>query len=334
MDILLKEDFDLTQSKIALGFELSKANVSADPLSETGQYNLLKDHISASPIESVSAEIYEVKDFLSGEECQLLIDQIKSTLRPSTIATSGEYDHSYRTSSTCDLGNLNNPYVDEINRRICNFIGIDPSYGETLQGQHYLEGQEFKEHTDYFEGSQLLEHDNGRGQRTYTFMIYLNDVGENDGAFGFLPVRPDYYDEVENAKKSSKVIGKSGLGILSRIDWWHTATANLGNNDREMIRLSITKNMYHQAIQETEQYIKLREYFKNKGVFLNFMFGGNRKWYKNVQQPKQEEINNISFSTPPLNYSFSKSYKQIIKNKIRQMLNIAVSSDNCVTTKR
>ncbi len=150
-------------------------------------------------------------------------------------------------------------------------------------------------------------------------MIYLNDVGENDGAFGFLPVRPDYYDEVENAKKSSKVIGKSGLGILSRIDWWHTATANLGNNDREMIRLSITKNMYHQAIQETEQYIKLREYFKNKDVFLNFMFGGNRKWYKNVQQPKQEEINNISFSTPPLNYSFSKSYKQIIKNKIKSL---------------
>ena len=139
---------------------------------------LSKDHISASPIESVSAEIYEVRDFLSAEECQLLIDQIKSTLRPSTIATSGEYDHSYRTSSTCDLGNINNPYVDEINRRICNFIGIDPSYGETLQGQHYLEGQEFKEHTDYFEGSQLLEHDNGRGQRTYTFMIYLNDVNK------------------------------------------------------------------------------------------------------------------------------------------------------------
>jgi len=178
LDILLKEDFDLTQSKIALGFELSKANISADPLSETGQYNLSKDHISASPIESVSAEIYEVSDFLSAEECQLLIDQIKSTLRPSTIATSGEYDHSYRTSSTCDLGNINNPYVDEINRRICNFIGIDPSYGETLQGQHYLEGQEFKEHTDYFEGSQLLEHDNGRGQRTYTFMIYLNDVNK------------------------------------------------------------------------------------------------------------------------------------------------------------
>ena len=117
LDILLKEDFDLTQSKIALGFELSKANISADPLSETGQYNLSKDHISASPIESVSAEIYEVRDFLSAEECQLLIDQIKSTLRPSTIATSGEYDHSYRTSSTCDLGNINNPYVDEINRR-------------------------------------------------------------------------------------------------------------------------------------------------------------------------------------------------------------------------
>ena len=30
LDILLKENFDLTQSKIALGFELSKAKKSAD----------------------------------------------------------------------------------------------------------------------------------------------------------------------------------------------------------------------------------------------------------------------------------------------------------------
>jgi prolyl 4-hydroxylase len=29
-----------------------------------------------------------------------------------------------------------------------------------------------------FEGSQLIDHDKGMGQRTYTFMIYLNEVKE------------------------------------------------------------------------------------------------------------------------------------------------------------
>ena len=114
----------------------------------------------------------------SPKECEELIDEIKSELRPSTIATSGEFDSTYRTSSTCDLGNKNRPFLKEIDRRISDFIGIDTSYGETLQGQHYLKQQEFKAHTDYFEGNQLLEHDNGRGQRTYTFMIYLNEVEE------------------------------------------------------------------------------------------------------------------------------------------------------------
>ena len=107
----------------------------------------------------VDAEIYTIKDFLSHKECSLLIEKIKNKLRPSTIASSGEYDKTYRTSSTCDLGNIQDSFLKTIDEKICNFIGIDPSHGETLQGQHYLETQEFKEHTDYFEGSQLIDHD-------------------------------------------------------------------------------------------------------------------------------------------------------------------------------
>ena len=177
LETLLKEGFSKSQSKIALGLDLS-----ADDLVEVKQsQEEVKEYsanylISAERIPNVSAEIYEVESFLSPNECEELIDEIKSELRPSTIATSGEFDSTYRTSSTCDLGNKNNPFLKEIDRRISDFIGIETSYGETLQGQHYLKKQEFKAHTDYFEGNQLLEHDNGRGQRTYTFMIYLNEV--------------------------------------------------------------------------------------------------------------------------------------------------------------
>ena len=96
-------------------------------------------------------------------------------MRPSTIASSGEYDATFRTSSTCDLGYIENDFLKNIDNKICELVGIESSYGETLQGQHYLIGQEFKAHTDYFEGSQLVEHDKGRGQRTYTVMIYLNE---------------------------------------------------------------------------------------------------------------------------------------------------------------
>ena len=46
------------------------------------------------------AEIYEIENFLSKDECEYLIQEIKSELRPSTIASTGEYDSTYRTSST------------------------------------------------------------------------------------------------------------------------------------------------------------------------------------------------------------------------------------------
>ena len=122
----------------------------------------------------LTGEIFDAKKALTVG----LIDEIISQLRPSTIASSGEYDPTFRTSSTCDLGYKNTSLINDIDKKICDFIGIDSSYGEILQGQHYRKGQEFKEHTDYFDAEQLVEHDKGRGQRTYTFMIYLNDVLE------------------------------------------------------------------------------------------------------------------------------------------------------------
>ena len=179
LETLLKEGFNPIQCKIALGLELGKDDLEKDQAGLNQDYSYSQNpNISKDRMMDVDAEIYTIKDFLSHKECSLLIEKIKNKLRPSTIASSGVYDKTYRTSSTCDLGNIQDSFLKAIDEKICNFIGIDPSYGETLQGQHYLETQEFKEHTDYFEGSQLIDHDKGMGQRTYTFMIYLNEVKE------------------------------------------------------------------------------------------------------------------------------------------------------------
>ena len=57
-------------------------------------------------------------------------------------------------------------------------MGIEPERSESIQGQVYEAGDEFKYHTDYFEyGSSCWKtHGKDLGQRTWTFMIYLNDV--------------------------------------------------------------------------------------------------------------------------------------------------------------
>jgi prolyl 4-hydroxylase len=69
------------------------------------------------------------------------------------------------------------------------FAGIDPAHGEPIQGQRYDVGQEFKAHTDYFEpkGEDFAKFCAVAGQRTWTFMIYLNQP-EAGGATRFKAV--------------------------------------------------------------------------------------------------------------------------------------------------
>lgn len=132
---------------------------------------------NASKIAPDKVDMYRVNHFLNEHECQKLVSLIQSRLMPSTL-TAEEADKAFRTSSTCCLGVLDDPFIQEIDDRICQYLGIDPAYGEVIQGQHYEIGQEFKAHTDYFEESDMASHGGELGQRTFTFMIYLNDVEE------------------------------------------------------------------------------------------------------------------------------------------------------------
>jgi prolyl 4-hydroxylase len=119
--------------------------------------------------------MFIVRNFLGPELCQALMQQIDSQRRPSTIADSnGDY---FRTSETCDF-DPSLPIVAELKRRIIALAGLDPARGEPMQGQRYAVGQEFKAHTDYFDtdGADFAKYCTISGQRTWTVMLYLNDV--------------------------------------------------------------------------------------------------------------------------------------------------------------
>ena len=104
-------------------------------------------------------------------------------------------DAAFRTSETCDL-NIADPAVAELERRIIDFIGLDPAYGEPIQGQRYAVGQEFKGHTDYFEPSGLDFHKfcSIAGNRTWTVMLYLNEP-EAGGATHFRTIDKTIHPE-------------------------------------------------------------------------------------------------------------------------------------------
>ncbi len=126
------------------------------------------------------AEVYSIDKFLSEAECIHLTNHIRNNLRKSTTTNDAGTYADFRTSSTCDLGLIDDTLISDIDKRICRLMGITPEESETIQGQWYEVGQEFKAHTDYFEPGtkEYQEHTMEKGQRTWTVMVYLNTVQE------------------------------------------------------------------------------------------------------------------------------------------------------------
>jgi prolyl 4-hydroxylase len=152
-------------------------------------------------------ELFQARDFVDAGLCSQLISLIDQDRRPSTIADSNGDDY-FRTSETCDL-EAKHPAVNALEILLDDLSGIDPKFGEPCQGQRYDVGQEFKAHTDYFThgGPDYDEFCAVSGQRTWTFMIYLNAV-ETGGATRF------------------KMIGKTFRPEPGKLLCWNNAREN------------------------------------------------------------------------------------------------------------
>jgi len=135
-----------------------------------------------SKVHTKKLDLFIVENLLTSEECQQIIALGNLRLRPSTITIPSE-DTEFRTSFTCDLGLLENPYMEVIDEKICKALGISQKYSEVTQLQKYEVGQQFKFHKDYFEpgSSEYQMHAALRGNRTWTFMVYLNNVPQGGG---------------------------------------------------------------------------------------------------------------------------------------------------------
>lgn len=131
-----------------------------------------------------AAQIYYYPGFLSDAECDTLIRLIDANRRPSTLLAASE-DPEFRTSESCDLDRWS-PDVRPLDERMANLLGVPPEHGETMQGQRYAPGQQFRPHYDWFSENQeyWTAMKASGGQRTWTTMIYLSDV-EEGGATWF-----------------------------------------------------------------------------------------------------------------------------------------------------
>jgi prolyl 4-hydroxylase len=143
---------------------------------------LVRERLAADPsayrLPTDKAEIFAFGNFLTDAECDRFIAMVDEVAKPSAVFDT-TYESEFRTSYSGDVVRTD-PFVRMIERRIDDLLGMEPAHGETVQGQRYYPGQEFRAHCDWFWTLAKYwpqEYKRG-GQRSWTAMAYLNDVEE------------------------------------------------------------------------------------------------------------------------------------------------------------
>jgi prolyl 4-hydroxylase len=178
---------------------------------------------TAQRLQAKNLEIFRVDGFLTAQECADIIALINESelINSATYVVTKPMErvvNADRTSKTCYFKDKSQ-LITDVESRICKTLGIDNRHAEQMQGQKYDVGQEFRFHTDYFD-PELLKKDNSiNGQRTWTFMIYLNDVDEGG------------YTSFPNAFCSSAP--KTGTALVWNNLYSHASTDNANDFGKE-----------------------------------------------------------------------------------------------------
>ena len=126
-----------------------------------------------------------LENLLDAEECDELIALAQPRLkRALTVASDGSNQVDQRRTSEGMFFTLNElPLVGRIEQRLATLLGMPVSHGEGLQILHYLPGQEYEPHFDWFDPQQP-GYDTITavgGQRVASVVMYLNTPAQGGG---------------------------------------------------------------------------------------------------------------------------------------------------------
>ncbi len=126
-----------------------------------------------------------LENLLSPAECDELIGMARPRLdRSLTVDRSGQHQvDQARTSSGMFFGLGENPFIQRIEKRLADLVGIPADHGEGVQILHYQPGQQYEPHFDWFDPSQpgFATITASGGQRIASIIIYLNTPANGGG---------------------------------------------------------------------------------------------------------------------------------------------------------
>ena len=124
-------------------------------------------------------------NLLSAEECEGLIKEASPRLqRAKTVDSSGKQQiDARRTSEGMFFAMGESPLIQRIEQRIASLLSMPVDHGEGLQVLHYLPGQQYEPHYDWFDPEQpgFAAITAKGGQRIASLVMYLNTPEEGGG---------------------------------------------------------------------------------------------------------------------------------------------------------
>jgi prolyl 4-hydroxylase len=290
-----------------------------------GKWNVIDNLMERVPIKNDKGlEIFKIPNFLSSEECDHIIDLTEKSSHRSRVAATSKEASSYtegRTSSTSVLSD-HDIVVNEINNRMHNELGIPFGYSEPTQGQIYEVGQEFRHHYDYFSEYSYNNYCLHSGQRTWTFMIYLNGV-EEGGETDFSEIGARFVPE-----KGTAVVWKNSSGKGTE----NTAALHAGMPVIKGKKIIITK-WFRENIFNSTKDAELAN-LKNKSEFVNkSLYDVNQKTFKTLNDlPRLSPYGFKVVKVPEKTFSLILEAYNLLQHTIRkenwQGINSFIYDDN------
>jgi len=177
-----RNNFKLSNKEIKKLFELCNFKTKPKEIDYEKFYNNRITKL-AKKVDTNLVQLYTIEKFVTKEDCDEIIEHINETAIPSTVANKQDKQliTNYRTSSTAHIHIGKKDLIDILDAKLSCALGLDFGLGEVTQGQKYKIGEYYKEHFDFFCPRAKKEYDTYcefMGQRTWTTMLYLNDVEE------------------------------------------------------------------------------------------------------------------------------------------------------------
>lgn len=142
-------------------------------------------HTVEIPISVEAPALRVLEGLLVAQECAELIRLAQPRLqRALTVDTDGRNQVDDRRTSEGMFFALNElPLIGRIEQRLASLLGIPANHGEGLQILHYLPGQEYEPHFDWFDPQQpgFGKITTVGGQRIASVVMYLNTPARGGG---------------------------------------------------------------------------------------------------------------------------------------------------------